>query len=130
MIRSLLAAIVAVIAGFATAKMVEGGGAVLWGAQAGSLRYQLLLAAGWFAGSFVAAYLALYLGRRWAPLGAVAASAIFLGAAIALLSNPLNWMLWPAAMLATGLGGYGAIKVMKAPAVYPEAKPKTGLFDE
>ncbi|MEO1136513.1 MAG: hypothetical protein AAFW68_07885 [Pseudomonadota bacterium] len=130
MVRSLIAIIIAVIAGFATAKTVEGGGAALAGASAGSIQYAAFLAGGWFAGAFVAAFLALFIGVRWAPLGMVAASSIFLGAFITLISNPLPWFLWPGAVLASALGGYGAVKILDAKHDYPFAQKKTGLFDD
>lgn len=130
MFRSLFAVIIAVIAGFAMAKTIEGGGAALTGATAGSAQYLALLIGGWFAGAFVAALLAMFIGIRWAPLGGVAASSVFLGALITLFSNPLDWFVWPGALLATCLGGYGAIKLLKANGSYPLAQKKTGLFDD
>lgn len=129
MIRSLIAVIIAVIAGLALAKTVEGGGAAMIGAAPGSAGYGALLLLGWLLGAFMAAFLALFLGVRWAPLGALGAAAIFLGAVITLFSYPLSWVLWPGAALATALGGYGAVRLTGARAEHPGLKRKDGLFD-
>ncbi|MCK5747449.1 MAG: hypothetical protein KAH44_14610 [Oricola sp.] len=130
MIRSLFAVIAAVIAGFALAKTVEGGGAALAGAAPGSAAYNSLLLLGWFAGAFAAAVIAILLGGRWAPLGAVAAASICLSAVITLFSYPLSWILWPGAFVVTALGGYGAARLTGAKGEPPGARRKSGLFDE
>lgn len=130
MIRSLFAVIVAVITGLGAARLVEGAGAALFDAAPMSPAYQGVLVAGWLTGAFAAALLALLLGRRWAPLGGLAAASVFLAAFIALISNTLSWLLWPGAMLATALGGFAAIKLTGAKASHPALRKKDGLFDE
>ncbi|WP_375202955.1 hypothetical protein [Hyphococcus sp.] len=130
MLRSLAAVIVAVIVGLAAAKTVEGGGAALLGAAPGAAVYGALLLAGWLAGAFVAAALALIIGRRWAPLGALGAAAIFLAAVITLFSYPLSWLLWPGAIITTMLGGFAAIRLTGARKEHPDMRRKDGLFDE
>ena len=64
MLRSLFAVIVAVIAGLGAAKFLEGGLEAVSGAQDGA-GYSFILAASWFFGAFVAALIALLIGRRW-----------------------------------------------------------------
>lgn len=130
MIRSLIAVIIAVIAGFALAKMVEGGVAAATGAVPGSAAYDVILLAGWLAGAFAAALIALLIGVKWAPLGAVAASSIFLGAVITLFSYPMSWFMWPGALAAAALGGYGAVRLAGARAEHPALRRKAGLFDD
>ncbi|GJL90784.1 hypothetical protein [Hyphococcus sp.] len=129
MLRSLAAVIIAVIAGFSAAKMIEGGGAVLIGAAPGSAAYELVLGAGWFIGAFLAALISMFIGKRWAPLGMLSASAILLGAIITLFSNPMSWFAWPVSFFATGLGGYGAIRFLDAGMAHPDLQRKDGLFD-
>lgn len=129
MIRSLFAIIVAVIAGFALAKMVEAAGASLTGAAPGSAGYGAVLLLGWFLGAFLAALVAVLFGGKWAPLGALGAASIFLGAVITLFSYPLSWFLWPGAAVATALGGYGAVKLTGAKSEHPKLQRKSGLFD-
>lgn len=130
MIRSLIAVIIAVIAGFALAKTVEGAGAAMTGAAPGAVAYDLVLLLGWLAGAFVAALLALAIGAKWAPLGAVAAGSILFGAVITLFSYPMDWFMWPGALAAAALGGYGAIRLAGARKEHPALTRKTGLFDD
>ena len=129
MIRSLAAIIVAVLAGFTIVKMIEGGGAAVLGAETQSAGYGALLAGGWFAGAFVAAFIAMFIGKRWAPLGGLGAASILLSAILTLMSNPLSWLMWPAAIIATAAGGYGAIRLTNAPMTHPDLTRKDGLFD-
>lgn len=129
MLRSLAAVIVAVIAGLAAAKTVEAGGAAIIGAAPASGAYGAVLLVGWLIGAFIAALLALLIGRRWAPLGGLGAASIFLAAMITMFSNPLPWALWPGAVVATALGGYGAIRLTGAKTAHPDMKRKDGLFD-
>lgn len=129
MLRSLAAVIVAIIAGLTLAKIVEGGGAALVEAQPRSGLYQGLLALSWFAGAFAAGVIALLIARRWAPVGIIAASSIFLSAFTALVSAPLSWLLWPAAIIATGAGAQFAIMATKATFAPPAPRSKGGLFE-
>jgi hypothetical protein len=129
MLRSLAAVIIAVIAGLSAAKLIEGGGAVLIGAEPVSAAYAVVLGTGWGAGSFLAAFIALFMGKRWAPLGMLSASAILLGAVITLFSSPLSWVMWPVAIASTTIGGYGAIWLLGARMIHPDLQRKDGLFD-
>ncbi len=138
MLRSLLSIIVAVIIGLTTAKFVEGAGAALLGDGAGilsgeegaSLPYSLLLGAGWLAGAFSAAAIALLLGKRWAPLGFLAGAAMFFSAIMTLMSFSLSWVLWPVSALATGAGALAAVKLLKARMAYPAANNAKDLFGD
>ena len=130
MIRSLAAVIIAVIAGLSAAKLMEGGGAAVIDAPAPFAVYSALVSMSWFGGAFVAALLAMLIGKRWAPLGILAAASIFLGAVLALFSNPLGWWMWPAALVATALGGFGAVRILGAGFLHPDIHRKDGLFDE
>lgn len=130
MLRSLAAVIAAVIAGLGAAKIVESFGAALTGAAPASPAYGGLLIVGWGVGAFVAALTALLIGKRWAPIGALAAAAIFLAAMITLFSFPVPWFAWPGALLATALGGFGAVRITGAKAQHPDLQRKDGLFDE
>ncbi len=130
MIRSLAAVIIAVIAGLTAAKLIEGGGAALINARAPSAAYCALVSIGWLAGAFAAAFIAMFLDKRWAPLGMLAAASIFLGAALGLFSSPLGWWMWPVALIAAALGGLGAVRTIGAGMSHPDMHRKDGLFDE
>lgn len=134
MIRSLFAILAAVLAGFALARVLEGAGAAALGeipapGAAPSAAYQAILVAGWFAGAFVAAAIALLLGRRWAPLGGLAAGVILFSAVIMLVSTPLSWLLWPGALFATAAGGYAAVKLLRARSTLDQPGRGGGLFN-
>lgn len=129
MLRSLAAVIIAIIAGLTLAKIIEGGGAALAGATPQSATYQVLLALSWFAGAFAAGVIALLIAKRWAPVGIIAASSMFLSAFTALTSTPLSWLLWPASILATGVGAHLAILATKATFASPVKNSKGGLFE-
>ncbi len=136
MLRSLLSVIVAVIIGLTTAKFIEGAGVALFDDSArlsdneetASLSYNLLLALGWFAGSFAASSTALVLGKRWAPLGYLAGASMFFAAVMTLMSFSLSWFLWPISALATGVGAFAAVKLIKAQMAYPGATDQRDLF--
>lgn len=136
MLRSLIAVIIAVIAGLASARLVERVGAVLFGVPPitenleVATSYQGVLVASWLAGAFVAALIALLIGRRWAPLGALGAASMLLSAVIALFSYPASWFMWPLALAVCVAGGYGAIKITGAHSARQSLVQKTGLFDE
>ncbi len=129
MLRSLAAAIIAVIVGLTAAKLVEALGAGLAGAAPAQAAYAGILAASWFAGAFIAGVVALLIARRWAPVGMIASSAIFLSAFAALISAPLAWIAWPASVLATALGGLAAIKATGARFAPPQPAAKEGFLD-
>ncbi|WDI31192.1 hypothetical protein PUV54_14670 [Hyphococcus flavus] len=130
MLRSLVAVIIAVVAGLAVAKLIEGGAAALMQASASSTIYQAFLALSWFTGSFSAALIALFIARRWVPVGVIAAASMFVSAIVVLVSSPLHWILWPAAAVLTFCGGALAIKVTSASYALPQQNSKDGLFDE
>ena len=111
MIRSLFAVIFAVIAGLSAARLVEGAGVAVFEIAPLSPAYQGVLVIGWLTGAF-------------------AAASVFLAAFIALISNPLSWLLWPGAALATGLGGFAAVMLTGAKAAHPALRKKDGLFDD
>ena len=137
MLRSLIAVLAATMVGLTISKFVEGAGQVLLKAPpqldgegvAAPDSYGAVLIVAWALGAFAAACIALFIGRRWAPLGGLAAATVFLSAAIALMSYSLHWMLWPLSALATAGGGYAAIRLLRATASYPEKNQKRVLFD-
>jgi hypothetical protein len=125
MIRSLIAIIAAIFGGLAFAQAVERL------ALGFGLPQSAALLASWGGASFIAAGAALLLGWRWAPLGWLAAAAMFLLAIVSVAGGGASWMLIPGALLVTGLGGWLAIKTVKATYAPPfvARKPKPGLFE-
>jgi len=138
MLRSLFAVILATIIGLAVAKFIEGAGVAgfdlttpMPGAETSlSIAYQLLLVAGWGVGALVAALIALALGKKWAPLGALAAMTVFFTALMSILTFSLNWLVLPGAAAMTGLGGYISIRLLKAQWPAPQRSDAKALFDE
>ncbi|MHA7873316.1 MAG: hypothetical protein ACX939_13280 [Hyphococcus sp.] len=130
MLRSLFAVIVAVIAGLGAAKFLEGGLVAVSGAQRDDGAYSLILAASWFLGAFVAASLALWLGRRWAPIGGLAAGTIFFSAFMTMLPGTLGWWLWPASAIVTALGGWLALRLGGAKAAPTGARKTEDIFPD
>lgn len=138
MLRSLIAMIAAVIIGLTTVKFVEAAGAAGLapeggpdsGADAPSAAYQALLVAAWGAGAFAAALTALLLGRRWAPLGGLAAASVFLVASITILTFALSWVTWPAAAAATALGGFAAVRLLRASTALPGKRREREIFSD
>ena len=129
MLRSLFSIIVSVIAGLGAAKFLEGGIAAVMGGGSEGV-YALLLVASWFTGAFIAALIALLLGRRWAPLGMLAAGTIFFSAFMTLLSASLGWWLWPAAGVAAAAGGWLALRVGGAKSALPVKKLEQDIFPD
>lgn len=133
MIRSLIAVVAAVVLGVAAAWLVEGA-AVLFvpGAAPNGvewpLAYQLALLASWGLAAFVAATASLFIGRRWAPLGWLAAASMLLLAGVSALSGPAASLLLPGALIVTGAAGYAAIKLTKAKNEAPFAPRRPGMF--
>ncbi len=129
MIRSLFSIILAVIIGLTAAKFIEGVGAAAYPpavpvdlndleavrAASGAFPtgYKLMLALGWGGGAFISAIIALALGRRWAPLGGLAAATIFFNSVITLLGMGLSWWLWPLSAAACAGGGVAALTILK-----------------
>ena len=130
MIRSVFAIIAATLIGLTASRFVEGAGQAAGGAAPGGGVYQWSLALGWTLGAFAAALTALLIGRRWAPLGVLAAATIFFAAAIAQLSYSLSWFLWPASAAGTALGGYAAMRLLNARNVHPSRDGKKEFFDD
>lgn len=134
MLRSLAAVLVAVVAGVATARLVELAAIALFpgvaanGAALGAGR-QLGLLAAWGLAAFVAAGASLLIGKRWAPLGWLAASAMLLLAIVSSLSvSGGALLLIPGAVAATAAGGYGAVRLLKARSTPPFISGQSGLF--
>ena len=137
MIRSLIAILAATFIGLTTAKFIEGAGQALIaesstddGVEAGPMSYGVVLFIAWAFGAFVASSCALLIGRRWAPLGYLAAATIFLSAAIGLMSAALGWVMWPLAILASLGGGFSAAKLYRATMAFPEKTTKETFFDD
>ncbi len=137
MLRSFIAVLVATLVGLTVSKFTEGAGQLLLNAPApieGATvvmadGYGAVLVVAWAFAAFAAACCALFIGKRWAPLGGLAAATVFFSAAIALMSFSLHWMLWPISALATAGGGFAAIKLLRATAAYPEKHQKRAIFD-
>lgn len=123
MVRSIFAIIIAVVAGVFAARFVEivGGAVFSSGAANGAITggHQALLVAGWAFGGFLAAALALLVGRRWAPLGWLGAATILLLAVISIAGQAVAWPVWIGAFIAPGLGGWGAVRVLRADYAHP-----------
>ena len=136
MLRSLLALMAATFIGLATAKFIEGAGAALFSLDLGAanaghtLPYAGVLIFAWTISAFVAAICALLIGRRWAPLGALAAATVYLSAIIALLSTPASILIWGLTAAGVAVGGWTAIKALGATQVYPANKEKSDFFDD
>lgn len=138
MLRSLGAVLIATFVGLTVSKFVEGAGQAMLGAAPqiddGTFvvgnSYGAVVVVAWAIGAFAAACCALLVGRRWAPLGGLAAATVFFSAAIALMSFSLHWILWPISALATAGGGYAAIRLLRAEARLPEQKQKRAFFDD
>ncbi|MBB5519979.1 hypothetical protein [Amphiplicatus metriothermophilus] len=122
MLRSLLAVIVAVIAGLAVAKLVESAGLALRISGDGAADFHAgALIVGWGLGAFVAAFAALLMARRWAPVGWLAAATILFQAVMTLMNAVLPLWAWLGAVLTIGAGGWAAIRLTKA----SHARPPT-----
>ena len=123
--------IAAVIVGLTAAKFVEAAGlsALPDGAEPTGASYQVLLVAGWGLGAFAAALTALLLGRRWAPLAWLAAACMFFAAAITTATFALGWAVWPASAAVTALGGFAAVRLLRASNALP-MKQRDGLFHD
>jgi len=130
MLRSLLAVIAAIVAGLTAAKFIEGGLAAVFNAAFPSAAYQGVLVFSWFVGAFTAALAALYIGRRWAPLGILCAAAILLLATMSLVAQPMSWLMWPGALLATTIGGFLAVRITGATKTPGGQAAKEPLFDD
>lgn len=130
MLRSLFAVIPAVIVGLAAAKFIESlGGAAGDSALTGGHAASLII--GWGVGAFIAAMIALFIGRRWAPLGGLAALTILFAATLTTATFKLPILVWLGAAAATGLGGFAAIRLLggRAAPVTPETKGEA-IFDD
>ena len=128
MIRSLLAVIFATLAGLALARFIESAALSVFGAE--SSGYTAGLAFAWFAGALAAALAAMVIGQRWAPLGGLGAATITLSAIIGLSGGGLALILWPVAFISTAIGGYLAIRLLKAPMAYPVRAGEKELFND
>lgn len=145
MLRSLAAIIFSVILGLAAAKMIEFLGlrifplpdgvdmtnreTVLYAWQTMPVGYKLFLALGWTIGAFIAALTALLIGKRWAPLGLLAAVTIGLQGTLTLLYYPVELWLWPVTLLGVSGAAFLSLKVTGAAMAYP-AKNTVELFND
>ncbi len=129
MLRSLFAIIVSVIVGLGAAKFFEGGLIAVLG-ETSNMTYAMVLIVSWFIVAFVSAGLALLIGRRWAPLGLLAAGTIFFSAFMGMLSASLSWIVWPGAGLATAAGGLLALRVFRAGFEQPGTTTKKDVFPD
>ena len=124
MLRSIIAIIVAVVAGMFVARFFEivvgAAFAPAGGAQgAVTAGHQLLLVVGWTIAAFAAAALSLLIGKRWAPLGWLGAATICLLAVISIASAAVSWLLWPGAIAGAGFGGWSAVKLLRGDYTHP-----------
>ncbi|MEM9494586.1 MAG: hypothetical protein AAGA09_01180 [Pseudomonadota bacterium] len=133
MLRSLAAVIIATLIGLWLAKTVEGIALAMAAAPAGTsspltlpVAHQAALLGGWFIGAFAAAFAALLIARRWAPIGMLSAATIALAAVIAMMSAPVSWWAWPSAFAVTGAGGFLAIKLLRARMVHSDLRGAGG----
>ena len=78
----------------------------------------------------VAALIALLIGRRWAPVGGLAAGTIFFSAFITMLPGTLVWWLWPLAAVATAIGGWLALRIGGAKAALDTGAKKEDVFPD
>ncbi|MEO1014832.1 MAG: hypothetical protein AAFX08_06530 [Pseudomonadota bacterium] len=147
MLRSLAALLVAVFVGLAAAKVVESVGFLAFdlpaiSEQAGgsgdgrapgkpvvSSAAAGVLALSWLVAAFVATALALLIGRRWAPLGWLAAATIGFNAIVSLLGASAPFWIWPAGLAASAAGGLAAVKGFRARRAYPTPQVKDGFFE-
>lgn len=136
MLRSFIAIIAAVFVGLVTSKFVESIGQTAFGVghditagAAPSAAYQFVLILGWMIAAFLSALTALFIGRRWAPLGGLAAGTVFFSALIVQLSFSFMALLTIFSAIATAIGGYAAIRLLGAQSAYP-ARKKQGLFND
>lgn len=145
MVRSLIGVIFAVVIGLTTAKFIEGAGGTLYppsttveqgdiealkaSASAVPLGYKFFLLLGWAVAAFISALIALLIGQRWAPLGWLAAVTMFFLAVMTLIGSPFGWWLWPCAGLATGSGGWLAVRVTGASNQYAVSNDKSGFLE-
>lgn len=131
-----MAAVMAVLVGLTTSKFIEGAGQAYLnnapilteGTVSVTLSYQMLVLFSWGVGAFAAAAIALWLGKRWAPLGGLGAASVGLSALLALSTFPLSWWMWPGAALVIGAGGFAAVKLLRAKNEYPGKISNHGLF--
>ncbi|MEM9706171.1 MAG: hypothetical protein AAF850_08865 [Pseudomonadota bacterium] len=145
MLRSLLAIIVSTIIGLTVAKFIEGGGLAVFPppenvemADPQSVNaawrefpvgYRASLLIGWGLGAFAAAALALFIARRWRPIGYLAAASIGLQAMITLGGRPFSPLLWVGAAILVAGGGEAAVRILKARAQPDNSKSdQGGLF--
>ncbi|MEM9170215.1 MAG: hypothetical protein AAGC56_11240 [Pseudomonadota bacterium] len=136
MARSIVGVVIAVVAAMFVAagfERVAGVAAPLADGVRPTAVYQLLIAVGWAASAFVAAAIALFVGRRWAPIGGLASASIGLLAVQGLAAGGLAWWMWPLSLAGVAAGGYGAVRVLKAPsdpnvALRPKREGGSSLF--
>lgn len=131
MIRSLFAIIIASVLGVALARFIESASYTAAGApDAFTLARNVGLAASWLAGAFVAAAIALLLGRRWAALGWLGAATMGLSAFIGMAGAHAPPLLWLVSLFAVGAGGWGAVKILRGVNEPPHLSKTKAPFDD
>jgi pimeloyl-ACP methyl ester carboxylesterase len=145
MLRSLAAIIFSVILGLAAAKMIEFVGmrifpmpedanmtdreTILYFWNVMPVGYKLFLVFGWIFGAFIAAMTALLIGKRWAPLGLLAAVTIGLQGTVTLFYYPAELWLWTLCISGVAAAAFLAVKLTNAVRVYP-TKKTVELFND
>ncbi|MGF1543587.1 MAG: hypothetical protein ACFB00_03640 [Parvularculaceae bacterium] len=85
---------------------------------------------GWFVGAVGGAYAALRGARRWAPAAWVVAGVMFCMTVLTLISLPHPWWRTLAAPVASGAGGWLAVRLGNGTYASPIADDKSaGLFE-
>lgn len=87
------------------------------------LGVEIAVVIGWFAGTLAGGAAALVIARRWAPVAWIVAGTLFAMAAIAMIQIPHPIWIMIGAVIATALGGWGAVKLTGASYTPPAARP-------
>jgi len=127
--RSLASVIAAVIVGLMTARLVEQVARAFASAPPASAEADTaygVLVVSWGIAAFVAALVALIAGKRWAPLGWLAASTMGLNALVTLVGAAPPLWAWPAGLLSAALGGVAAIRLIGAKMRHPDRDSSAG----
>ena len=147
MLRSLTAVLIAVLIGLTLAKLVEASASALLELKAPeaepapgnavgeavrlsiSSMYGGVLVASWGLGAFVAASVALLMGRRWAALAWLAGVTVSFNGVIVLLGADGPAWLWPASLMVGPLGAWAANAALGAQSRPRVAERPAGLFE-
>ncbi|RZO67820.1 MAG: hypothetical protein EVA70_03385 [Parvularculaceae bacterium] len=144
MLRSLAAVLVAVLMGLTLAKFLEGALAASFDIAAPALSsvdptenaksrissgYALVLGTSWLIGAFSSALFALWIGRRWAPLGWLAGVTVSFNGLVVLLGALAPIWLWLLLFVVGPAGAWGAIKLLRAKNTLQQNTDKAGYFE-